>query len=1246
MKSRVLAILLVVALLVTVAVFSVQAESTVKTPAEAQAIIDAAAAESFTSLFADQTETVDAPCPVCGENVTWHPLASGASGQLDATDAENFKAHYYLAESFSVTGSSYLKTVAYNSTAKSGVEYCLYLNGNTITAESLRGIWVQYGSTLNLLGETGGITAAGTGAVATNSAHRGAIDTNGEVNVYGGTYQNVEDTARSVVTMRAYDFAFNMYGGTIQSNNDAYAVYMYNTSNKGGFNAVGGTIDGGVCIDIEGADVSVDGTAVINSDNGGLDLTEGAVLTLGDNLASGADITVTVNDGAFTNESANASTIAAAGYIKDTATAKAIRAVDNKLVLGTVKAAADAMTFSGSTTAVCPYCGTVETWTALTAITADGTLASGHYYLDANTDYGAVYRYKVVDKVCINLNGQDMESTAGQVFWVSKASNTGTVTGELTMMGTGSVTGKSTVDSTASGQRGGVFNVNHGDSSNRDPDVVLNLFGGTYASNNNGTVFTGRSSANNMQVIFNMYDGQIIGAETQTNPCVAMLHAANTFNMYGGSITGAQASTYGGGVYVMGEFNVRGGNIYGGKATRGGNIYVKSGAVNVYGGSIYGGEATEHGGNIYGLGDVAVSGGAVYGGTAASNGGNIYVYQAGLNITDGNIYGGTATTYGGSIYAYGATSATISGGEIGKDAEGNVVGGTAGTNGGNLYLASTTAAVVSGDAVITGGSVTAGNGGNIGVGGSASLTLNGTDDKHPVISNGTASNEAVDTDAMGGNIYVAGTLTMNHGELLGGYAEDGGSVAVYGGTATISGGEVNGTAGYTNTSDDGGLFFLDDAAALTINGTAVLKNGKVTGTGGLVYAAGASTVTVGGKAQANEGYNSGAIYVHASSNFTVDAGFTGNVCLYGSPANGTTYGDQLVSSGTGAYTCTGEYTGTVRLLNVTGACAIGDYDTDTSTGTLWVAGVALCKDGVVVDGTLTTADAVAKFASGNYDFIRSYTDETTFELTNEAVTYVIDLDGRDITVNADSGVTGVTFLGIDTEASTSAASGAVATLGDGVVNGYRAQVDDITYVGLQAEGTNTVTVHAMKMQVTAVALRTTTGGIYYWSSYECDDTLAAAVDSFGLVYNLGSAPSTDLAQNMVATELAKEDFVLGEDIIGGIMNNILVAGERTDSDGEPVDLTNDQAADLVIYAAPYISVIGADGGAKMVMADASEDTMYLVVKAIDDMISGMEDSDPKKAQYINMMKNNFDWAGYAFDGEKWSQFTNFGPAAQ
>ena len=289
---------------------------------------------------------------------------------------------------------------------------------------------------------------------------------------------------------------------------------------------------------------------------------------------------------------------------------------------------------------------------------------------------------------------------------------------------------------------------------------------------------------------------------------------------------------------------------------------------------------------------------------------------------------------------------------------------------------------------------------------------------------------------------------------------------------------------------------------------------------------------------------------------------------------------------------------------------------------------------------------MTKFASGNYDYIRSYTDETTFVLTNNPVTYVIDLDGRDITVNAAEGVTGVVFVGLDTNATTSAASGATATLGDGVVNGYRAQRGDTTYVGLQAEGSKTVTVHALKMRVSSVALRTTTGGIYYWATYECDDTLAAAVDTFGLVYNLGSAPSTTLEDNDILTELAKEDFVRGEDIIGGIMNGILVAGERTDSDGEPVDLTNDQAADLAIYAAPYISVIGADGGAKMVMADASEDTMYGVVKAVDDMISGMDDSDAKKAQYINMMNDKFDWAGYAFTGAKWSEFTNFGPAAQ
>ncbi len=1273
MKKRILAILLVVALLTVAAVFTVQAESTAKTPAEAQTIIDAAKDSSFTSLFDGAADTVDAPCPVCGDTVTWYPLASGASGQLDATDAESFKAHYYLAESFNVTG-SYLKTVAYDNDADSGVEYCLYLNGNTITAESLRGIFVQYGSTLNLLGEAGGITAAGTGTVATNSAHRGAIDTNGEVNVYGGTYQNVEGTARSVVSMRAYDFAFNMYGGTIQSNNDAYAVYMYNTSNKGGFNAVGGTIDGGVCIDIEGADVSVDGTAVINSDNGGLDLTAGAMLTLGDDLTSGADITVTVNDGAFTNESANAGTIAAAGYIKDTETAKAIRAVDKKLTLGTVKDAADAMTFSGSTTAVCPYCGSLENWTALEGnLAANKTVASGHYYLAEGGSYTSKYRYEVLSKVCVVLNGQSVECTEHRAFRVLKNANT---SGELTIMGTGNVTGLTTAAR-------GAIEV-YSDQKASVP-VILNLFGGTYAANNpssGGVVINTRSSTAAYTTQTNIYDGTIIsGHANQTKSSILMQTGKHTINMYGGTISGGKAVDNGGSVYVNGAFNMyggtiengnassNGGNIYveagtvkidggqvtGGDAARGGNIYVKAGAaVNVYGGSIYGGEATEFGGNIYGLGDVAVSGGTVYGGTAASNGGNIYVYTAGLNITGGNIYGGTATaSYGGNIYAFSATSATISGGEIGKDAEGNVVGGTAGLIGGNLYLAGNTAAVVSGDAVITGGSVTAGNGGNIGVGGSASLTLNGTDDKHPVISNGTANNEDEATDAMGGNIYVAGTLAMNHGELLGGYADDGGSVAVYGGTATISGGEVNGTDGYTNTTDDGGLFFLDEAAALTINGTAVLKNGKVTGTGGLVYATGASSVTVGGEAQANEGHNNGAIYIGSSSNFTVAAGFTGNVQLYNSPAEGTTYGSQLVSSGAGAYTCTGEYTGIVRYQNLTGAYLIAD-------GTaLKISGVVLYKDGEVVAGAASNADAVAAFDPELHDFIRSYTDPV-FNLTSTDVNYVIDLDGKDITVN---GVEGAKFFAIDTEATFNGPSEGSATLGAGVINGvqYNYGLNNRIYIGLgeTVEGSNVVTCHLLEMKVTGVSLRSSgdSAGIYYWTSLKCDsdlqtkinESIAAGAGCYGIMCNLDTYP--DLAAN---DGVMDEDWLYtamtsgikfdGTEMTGGLMENVLTTEARTDGEGNPI--TNDVAGNYKIWGVPYIMIAedtDFSGSDEIFVIQTTADnsaslSMYDIVDKLNTYIGENRATLGEKeyARYVGILNEpKFMWREFAFTTDEW-----------
>ena len=1207
MKSRILSILLVVALLVTVAVFSVQADAPLTKDA-ADAIIADVTNNLDTNTDFDATSnagTVSAVCPYCGgEAKDWEPLPVLSTNASYSTDK-----HFYVPAQadngeFTTAGRYLLST--------EGKTICIYLNGQTINDSiSDTAAFMVTKGTLNFLGS--GTVKAVASPGANKAGARGVLDVGGSaagstINVFGGTFEstgtaptvtirsqytsavNVYDgtigsTAQTVETVRfiggsnksngtfnlfdgtvnagtgksaiefstvnsykAHGAEVNISGGTVNSGNvtgggiymdvaatvnmsggllansgDKHTVYISNADAE--FNLSGtGIVNGGVHVDNKDCEVSVDGTSVISSDNGGLDLTSGAKLTLGNNMAAGADITVTVNDGVFTNVNTSAAAIAAAGYIKETETLKAIRADNNTLVLGSVKDAADAMSFAETTTAVCPYCGDVATWEPLPVLSTNASYSTDkHFYVPAQADNGeftTAGRYLLSTEgktICIYLNGQTINDSISDTaaFMVTK--------GTLNFLGSGTVKAVASPGANKAGARGVL------DVGGSAAGSTINVFGGTFESTGTAPTVTIRSQYTSA---VNVYDGTI-GSTAQTVETVRFIGGSNKsggkFNLFGGTVnagTGKSAI----------EFSTV-------------NSYIANGAeVNISGGTINSGNVTGGGINLNVAATVNMSGGTITNSIATTgNGVNVYI-----NKEDAQFH---------------MTGGTVS---MTKNATG--------AQGGNFY-------VLHGE-----------------------LYVSQAEGKTTQIINGKCSH-----NNGGGNILAVGTalIDISGGTISGGEAIKGGNISTvsYNGNpeVKISGGSIIG-----GTASGG----LGDALYIT-----------------------SATLTLDGNAQVCENVGDG-IYITSSGSIAVKSDFIGTAKMSM---------DETIVTGRGVKINNGSSTGAyIGLLifdndNVDNALVIPVETATEGVYDLYVAGVDLYKNGTLAGGALDNDDAVAKFTTGSYDYIKAASGGT-FTLTDASKIYVIDLAGNNITVNAD--VENVVFAGINSASTTEAANEATATLGAGVVNGYRAQKGDTTYVGLQAEGSDTVTVHALKMQVTAVALRTTTGGIYYWASYECDDTLAAAVESFGLVYNLGSAPSTDLAQNMVATELAKEDFVRGEEIIGGIMNNILVAGARTDSDGEPVELTNDQAADLAIYAAPYITVTGADGGAKMVMADASEDTMYLVVKAIDDMISGMDDSDAKKAQYINMMNTKFDWAGYAFEGEKWSQFENFGPAVQ
>jgi len=262
---------------------------------------------------------------------------------------------------------------------------------------------------------------------------------------------------------------------------------------------------------------------------------------------------------------------------------------------------------------------------------------------------------------------------------------------------------------------------------------ILNITGGVIADGSSGGV-TGTSGSR----AGNIY-----------------IEATGTLNLSGGIVeNGTAAGENGGNIYIAagGKLNISGGTVRGGSSTkRGLNIYVDSSSnkpseVIISGGLIEFDPAltsTGLGGNIYAnlYTDMTVSGGTIRGGKSGT-GGNIYLNaMALLTMTGGTIEGGYANN-GGNVYINAAADMVMEGGTI-KDGEAKSSGGNvyvtynadyvetygrgdatftmtggelkdgyAGGNGGNLYVYRPSSATISGTARITGGEAKS-HGGNI-----------------------------------------------------------------------------------------------------------------------------------------------------------------------------------------------------------------------------------------------------------------------------------------------------------------------------------------------------------------------------------------------------------------------------------------------------------------------------------------------------------------------------------------------------
>ena len=216
---------------------------------------------------------------------------------------------------------------------------------------------------------------------------------------------------------------------------------------------------------------------------------------------------------------------------------------------------------------------------------------------------------------------------------------------------------------------------NIGRLANNDADIVLDLNGHTWKSNN-GDYLLSLGVAANSTVDFSIIDtvggGELQATGMKNDVGVVGVKNGATLNIYGGTIRqlySKDAIPALGALYAMhSTVNMSGGKITDGYTTStaaasAGNVMVRGTTVfTMTGGEITNGHAVKYGGGVVVYSNDShfiMEGGKIYNNVADGNGGNVYVSTGSATFSkDAEIYNGVAGGKGNNIY-FGGANGTV-----------------------------------------------------------------------------------------------------------------------------------------------------------------------------------------------------------------------------------------------------------------------------------------------------------------------------------------------------------------------------------------------------------------------------------------------------------------------------------------------------------------------------------------------------------------------------------------------------------
>lgn len=717
MKKRILMVLLVVALLVVAAAFTVQAEA--PTPY-------------------DRTSTTQ-KCPHCNKvmsELTWTELTN---------DLTTFTtgAHYFVPEAgltrtgsyWNINGRTFVILFEGTLTAKDGSQIFRFGMDKTYTTKAwllggeggkITGTGTTSNGALIRVGAGGTVTIDGdltielSGSIAATKDTRGIIDVIGKLIMEDGTINGMTSTAADSVAQNGgavYVFnsssaKFTMNGGTITAGNIAGsggAIYMA----TGTVELNGGTIE-------TSANTGVDYGRAIMTSGGTLKIQDQAVVketTTSTASLIYSSVNVEISGGHITGKvyvtSAGKLTISGNPVIDGTGVSVNNSTAD--ITLGELTTTGDApasivldvgdnsegLALSVKNTDLTQdmaYCFDLDL-VGRSVIAKDGVMyvttreehakimrfiadADGEVWAECpickeNVQWGAVTAATILAGANTNDNGSyTINASADSLTHFYFAEETVRLTTANRRIRLNGPQGHRTVcfnlnDATYSGANAdgqmGMFLVSQNNTLNLMGDGTV--IGNSGVENQQGSVKWIGGAAVDCRSKVNIYGGTY--RSTATKPAISLFtNATGTdvreVNMYGGTIQGAEAADsglYSAAVIVNSstqKFNMYGGTITGGHATNGANVLVQNGTFNMEGGTITKGTATGNGGavNVANTGTFNFKGGTISD-CSANRGGAFYVEaSAKVNMSGGKIEGckvsDTTDRQGGVAFVVGA----------------------------------------------------------------------------------------------------------------------------------------------------------------------------------------------------------------------------------------------------------------------------------------------------------------------------------------------------------------------------------------------------------------------------------------------------------------------------------------------------------------------------------------------------------------------------------------------------------------